>query len=298
MGIHRSAVRAEVYGGARRAGQRWGLTFVEVLVALAIFGSVMAVAYSAIVASIGVQARQEAVVGAQGKLRRVVEVLSQDLRSAVFGSLLDQPYSSEEHQVSFMLLTGGAGYALGNYSGPQSSVQLVGGDVSSFNGRSVLVVNRQGRGQLLRVTSVTGGSGMQTVSFNCSLTIPHTANTLLFEVDTFGISFDESARQLNVVPTSGSDELSLAFDIDQFQLEYVYSSGGQAPIVEPEPVRGPDGIAREIVRSGESYELSHIQLIIGTDVESASGTRRHVYTAQIALSPDGDYALKELTSCI
>src|SRR5690625_4055340 len=94
----------------RTARYSRGVTLVEVLVALAVFGVVMAIAYAAINGSLRIQSDQEAATTTQGKLRRIVEVMTQDLRSAVFGSITNEPYVSGNNQVSFMMLTGGAGY--------------------------------------------------------------------------------------------------------------------------------------------------------------------------------------------
>src|SRR5690554_5781419 len=89
-----------------------GMTLVELLVALAVFSIVLVIAYAAINGSLRIQSDQEAATTTQGKLRRIIEVVSQDLRSSVFGSITDAPYSSNQNQVSFMMLTGGAGYTV------------------------------------------------------------------------------------------------------------------------------------------------------------------------------------------
>lgn len=275
-----------------------GLSLVEVLIALAILGLVMTLAYGAIIGSVGTQARQEAGVTAQAKLRRVVEVLSQDVRSAVFGSLLDQPYTTNGSQVSFMLLTGGAGYALDKYLLNQTNVTVIGGTTAGLAGRSVLIVNQQGKGQLLRVTSVSAGSGKQTLNLNCSVNVAHTANTLLFEVETLGVSYDESAEQVNVIVDSSADEAPLAFDINDFRIEYVYAATGKDPIVRNTPNRVLGTISSTLESAGTTYTLKRLQLVIGTDAVTREGTKRYANTAQIDIAAGGDYALKELSSCI
>src|SRR5690625_3286969 len=92
------------------ASRQRGVTLVEILGALAVFSVVMAIAYGAINGSLRVQADQEAATTTQGKLRRIVEVITQDLRGAVFGSITTQPYASDNSQASLQILTGGAGY--------------------------------------------------------------------------------------------------------------------------------------------------------------------------------------------
>lgn len=289
------AVSDTNYG--RMIGTR-GLSLVEVLIALAILGLVLALAYGAIIGSVGTQARQEASVTAQAKLRRIVEVLSQDVRSAVFGSLLDQPYATNGNQVSFMLLTGGAGYALDKYLLNQTQVKVIGGTTASLLGRSVLIVNQQGKGQLLRVTGVSAGSGKQTLTLNCSVNVAHTANTLLFEVETLGVSYDDAAEQVNVIAAASAAEAPLAFNINDFRIEYVYSADGRDPIVRTTPNRVLGSISQTLESGGTTYTLKRLQLIIGTDAVTREGTRQYTNTAQIDISAGGDYAIKELTSCI
>jgi len=84
-----------------------GMTLVELLVAMAVLGIILTVAYSAMVSSLRVQTDQEAITTSQAKLRRVVEVITQDLRSAVFGSITNQPFASNDRQISFALIAGG-----------------------------------------------------------------------------------------------------------------------------------------------------------------------------------------------
>src|SRR5690625_5243306 len=93
-----------------RASRQRGLSLFEIFVALAVFSGVMVIAYGAINGPLRVHADQEAATTTQGKLRRIVEVITQDLRGAVFGSITTQPYASDNSQVSLQILTGGAGY--------------------------------------------------------------------------------------------------------------------------------------------------------------------------------------------
>ncbi|MGQ9511442.1 MAG: PulJ/GspJ family protein, partial [Thermaceae bacterium] len=58
-----------------------GFTLLEVVVALFLLGVLMGAAYSAIVSFTRDRAQLDARASAQAKLRRIVEVLTQDLRS-------------------------------------------------------------------------------------------------------------------------------------------------------------------------------------------------------------------------
>ncbi|MCV5738384.1 prepilin-type N-terminal cleavage/methylation domain-containing protein, partial [Escherichia coli] len=62
-----------------------GFTLIEILVALAVLITVTAIAYNGMIQSLQTQSDQEAATNSQAKLRRVMEVITQDLRSAIFG---------------------------------------------------------------------------------------------------------------------------------------------------------------------------------------------------------------------
>jgi len=90
--------------------ERRGFTLVELLLALAILATLLAVAYGGVIQFMQSRSDLEAAINAQAKLRRIVEVFTQDLRSAVFGGLSATPYPSGNASVSFALIEGGAGY--------------------------------------------------------------------------------------------------------------------------------------------------------------------------------------------
>lgn len=66
--------------------ERRGFTLVELLLALAILATLLAVAYGGVIQFMQSRSDLEAAINAQAKLRRIVEVFTQDLRSAVFGA--------------------------------------------------------------------------------------------------------------------------------------------------------------------------------------------------------------------
>lgn len=265
---------------------------------------VIGLAYGAIINSIGTQSRQEANVSAQAKLRRVVEVLSQDVRSAVFGSIIDQPFVSSDTQASFMLLTGGAGYSLTRYSLGETHVDVVGAVPGVAAGRNILLVNQQGRGQLIGVTAVTPGSGSRSgttrLTLNCGVSVPYTNEfaPLIFDISTLGIRFDEADEQLYVITDSWATEAPFAFDITDFRLEYVYTATDAEPLVRNQPHREGGLPTRSFTDGGNNYSLARLQIIIASEAVTRSGVTPHIYTAQIDLMSHEDFSLKELTSCI
>jgi len=274
-----------------------GLSLVEVLVALAIFSIVMAIAYGAILNGLNTHSNQEATVSAQAKLRRVIEVISQDVRSAVFGSIIDSPYTSGENEVSFLLLTGGAGFALAPYGLNTTQVDVISSTVGPRTGSQVVIVNQQGRAVLTRVTGVSSLSGRQRLSLSCSVPVAHTTNTLLFEVTSLGISYDEGSQELSIRMGRGA-EAPFAFDISDFRVEYVYTADGEAPRTFDGPVRTAGVPERTFFSGTTEFTLSSLQFAIGTEATTRSGTRQHSYSAQVNLLSSQDFMLRELTSCI
>src|SRR5690606_5790547 len=121
--------------GMNRASRTTGMTLIETLVALFVSGIVATIATTGVVNVLRVQAVNEAATSAPAKLRRVTEVLTQELRSAVLGGVTNAPYASNNTQISFLLLDGGAGYqVLPHDSGKNSSfVEAANVDISSGN---------------------------------------------------------------------------------------------------------------------------------------------------------------------
>lgn len=275
-----------------------GLSLVEVLIALAVFATVMALAYGAIVNGLSTHSNQEATVGAQAKLRRIVEVVSQDIRSAVFGSILDTPYTSDTRSVSFLLLTGGAGYALEEYSMGASQVNILSSSTADLVDRPVLVVNQVGVGVLARVTHVTNQSGTRRLTLNCGVAVPHTTNTLMFEVGYLGISYDAGRQEIDIRTTDAPDATPLAFDITDFRVDFIYTADGEEPIVQAEPHRVGTVLEPTMDVGGTRYDLGRLQFVVSTEAESMGRTRTHSYSAQVDLLGNQDFMIRELTSCL
>lgn len=275
-----------------------GLSLVEVLIALAVFATVMALAYGAIVNGLSTHSNQEATVGAQAKLRRIVEVVSQDIRSAVFGSILDTPYSTDSSSVSFLLLTGGAGYALENYSMGATQVSILSSSTAELVGRPVLVVNQVGVGVLARVTHVSNQSGTRRLTLNCGVAVPHTTNTLMFEVGYLGISYNAGRQEIDIRTSDVPDATPLAFDIADFRVDFIYTADGEEPILRTEPYRVGGVLEPTMEVGGTKYDLGRLQFVVSTDAESMGRTQRHSYSAQVDLLGNQDFMIRELTTCL
>lgn len=282
----------------REARNVSGLSLVEVLIALAVFATVMALAYGAIVNGLSTHSTQEATVGAQAKLRRIVEVVSQDIRSAVFGSVLDTPYTTDAQSVSFMLLTGGAGYALEDYLMGASQVNILSSSAAELVGRPVLIVNQVGVGVLARVTHVNNQPGTRRLTLNCGVTVPHTTNTLMFEVGYLGISYDAGRQEIDIRTTDSPDATPLAFDITDFRVDFIYTADGEEPIVRNEPHRVGSVLEPTMDVGGTIYSLGRLQFVVSSDAVSMGRTQTHSYSAQVDLLGNQDFMIRELTTCL
>lgn len=283
-----------------------GLSLVELLLALAVFGIVLAIAYGAITGSLRIQSDQEAVTTAQGKLRRVVEVLTQDLRSAVFGSIANAPYGSDENQVSFMMLTGGAGYpvlapdwSIGFSEQNEIVVQIP--DASHLVNREVVMINGvTGQGIVLPVNRATSHDGNWRLQSHCKNAIAYALNsTLMFEVETVGLRHDESEQAI-FTTIQGNREVPFAFGISDFRIDYVYTSPTGELRVQGHPEQSDNGVpTRSFVDGGDIYTLERVQFMVAANADSGTDIREVSYVGQVDLSrTDAEhFQVEELLPC-
>lgn len=289
------------------------MTLIEALIALAIFGIVLSLAYGAITSSLRVQNQQEALTTTQSKLRRIIEVISQDLRSAVFGSITDDPYVSGPQQVSFMLLTGGAGFPVLDGSNFTTRLQfdaLIPAGTAISAGQQVVLVNTAGLGVVLPVTNVSSvsGSGTRTVSTSCRLTIPYEEGVLMFQIETTGMRYDVDSGHM-FLETAGVDEQPFAFDLSDLRFDYVYTytspesdavtgSPAETVIIETDPRRGAHGLpVRTFVDSGFMFTLTRLQVVAEAIAEVNGRETTHAFSGQVDLSRAAHFKVEEIVPC-
>lgn len=291
-----------------------GLTLIEVLVALLVFGAVATIATTGVVNVLQVQATNEAATSAQAKLRRVTEVFTQELRSAVLGGVTDLPYESDANQISFLLLDGGAGYqVLPHDSGRNDSfkqaanVTITAGGTRAevtgdLEGSDVLMVNAHGDAVILPITDVQQNGGPSSSTFrlahpSCANTIDYTPNTLIMSVRSLGISFDPSSGTLYQRVGAGSP-VPLAFDMDGVDLEYVYQEADGTPHVLTEPLRENGVPARESQIGGEDVTLARVQVTVSASERSFGGREvNRSYTGQVEMSSNPSFRIEKVVPC-
>jgi len=283
-----------------------GFTLIEILIAMAIFGIVLTVAYSGIVSALRVQSDQEAVTSAQARLRRVVEVVTQDIRSAVFGSVTATPYASGETSISFMLLSGAAGFPVedsANFAQATTSVVAArSAEATLLNGKRVVMVNGNGQGVVFTVRSVSdlGNHRFQVKHGTCRNTIDSAGGGQLCEISQLGLRYDDADRI--IYQSTGGDEQPLAFNVDELRLEYTYHTGAASAadptIVRTSPFLSNGVPTRKYVdASGYTYILDRVQMVISSTEQSRGRGIERTYSGYVDLSSNAHFTLMEVLPC-
>lgn len=285
-----------------------GLSLIEVLIALFVLGIVAAIATTGVINGLRVQSVNEASTAVQAKLRRITEVFTQELRSAVLGGVTNQPYDSGSASISFLLLDGGAGYQVIDHTGnfqDSNSKRIVAPaataeELDLFPGQALLV---NGNGEAV-VFTVTGISNPAETLFDvqhgsCGAMVPFTDNnTILLSVRSLGLRFDKGTGTLYQTDGAAA-EVPLAFAIDAFNLEYVYRplSGGD-PVVLDEPIK-VDGVPmRNGTYSGENVTMARVQLTIGASELSGRGNSlERSYRGQVEMASNPTFQIQKVVNC-
>jgi hypothetical protein len=240
-------------------------------------------ASSGIITVLKVHRAQEAAVNSQAKLRRVSEVVSQEIRGAVLGGIMNQPYASTATSISFALLDGGAGYPVQSLT--SSSVDIVSNTAPDLAGKNVLMINKDGEAIMMGINTVQslGSSWYRLIHGSCSNALSATTNMLLFKVNNVGFSYDHATDVLNY--QLDGQTFAAAFNITDFRLDYVYTQTDGTPVVQPAPLVIGAAPQKKGVIAGNDVELSRLQLVLSTQARtSGSKTLERTYSSQIDLA--------------
>jgi prepilin-type N-terminal cleavage/methylation domain-containing protein len=270
-----------------RTGPRRGVTLIEVLVALAVLSIVFLLTSSGIVTALQTYRVQESTTSAQSKMRRVVEVVTQELRGAVLGGISNFPVATGETSVSFLLLAGSGGLTVLQDAGwgTSSSTQVfepnLGVIEDQFRGFPALVVNAND--QAVAIPNVTGvDPSTGTIAHaGCVYAIDYTPSTQLFSVRAMGFRYadDEDILYLREVQegdASEDAEVPFAFGITGFEIEYQYEDpdGTLATLTAP-PVSSDGTPLASYDSGGTTFDLARFKLTISTDTPDGRGTREY-----------------------
>lgn len=279
--------------------RRLGITLVELLIALFVFSIVALLAGSGIVQALRVQSLNEASTSLQGKLRRVTEVISQDLRSTVLGAVVDAPYASGADQISFTVAVGGQGYEVRQVGGnpwPANVFRVFTDQQPVVAGDRILIVNGSGLGATVPVSGVVDqGNGRFDVSVGggCTTTVGFSHPVRMFVVDAVGyrlLANGDLQRQ-----AVGEAAQSLAFALSAFEIQYAYRHGDGSLELRDAPRTDAAGTPLRVdgqrVLESVRVRLAAEQTIFG------NRTVERAYAAQIALPPPGSVNLGSVVSC-
>jgi prepilin-type N-terminal cleavage/methylation domain-containing protein len=290
--------------------RRLGFSLVEVLVALTVFAVVLAIAGSGIVQALRLQQLNESATSLQAKLRRVTEVIGQDLRSSMFGALTASPVVSDDASVSVMLATGNGDYQVlpaggGSFS---NSAQLnIFADAASaaalgIDGRTVVLTNSAGAGIVFEVTNVSRVGGPSSREWNivhagCNNTIAWDEGTRLSVVDLTGYTFDADTGVLSRQRVGGAAR-ALAFDLSGFEVAYTYVGDDGGTLNRTTPFASGGGAPlRVAVDGGVTYVLDSLRVTVSAEEPVAGRVVTRSYVAQIAMPSTGSASLASVVTC-
>lgn len=284
-----------------------GFTLVEALIALGVLAIVLAIAYGAISQGLRVQSGQEAATATQARLRRITEVFTQEIRSAVLGAVSNTPYTSGNSAVSFMLLDGGAGFQVTAISGSSNNIRVVASDAEiGPKNTQVMLVDAGGQAVLFNVGSNTDGSGgtrlVTPTGSSCFTGLAATAsganrNALLFRVKTLGLSYD-GTDTLYQRERNGAAQ-ALAFNLSGVNITYVYEGKDTKKLYSLTTPLLDGGLpSRNGVHGGEPVELLRLQLELSSEGHSLGGTVERSYVSQVELGSNPSFSIRAVKSCV
>lgn len=290
--------------------RRTGFSLIEVLVALAVFGVVLAIAGAGIVQALRLQQLNESATSLQAKLRRVTEVIGQDLRSSMFGTLTGSPVASGGASVSVMLATGNGGYQVlptGGQSFPSSAQLNILADAPDvaalgLEGRYATMTNGANAGVTFQITTVSRVGGPSSSEWNvvhagCANTIAWDERTYLSVVELTGYAFDPATGTLSR-QRAGAAARPLAFDLSVFEVGYTYVGDDGTTLNRATPFATADGVPLRVAVDGAAiYVLDSLRVTVSAEEPVAGRVVTRSYVSQIAMPSTGSASLASVVTC-
>ena len=305
-------MRRATRGAAGRSDRR-GFGLVELLVALAVFAVLVAVAGGVLVQALKMFRHNEVATELQGSLRRSAEVVAQDLRSMAFGALADTPVETGPTSVALLLPDGPAWPVYPHDSGRNASfvnaanVQIGASAASAaaldVAGREVVMKNGQGIAVVLPITNVSRRGGATSRTWNlvhpaCANTIDYTdGTTILQRSAAVGYGVDPTSGELSRYAANGVRE-PLAFAVDTLTLRYLYVAPDGDVETRDAPYENADGAPLRTVRvGGEERHLDAVRVTLVGRAEGPFGTIERTLTTLAPLPEPGPQTAEAVVPC-
>ncbi len=281
----------------RRADLR-GITLIEVLIATVILSVVLLLTTSGIIQAIRTHDVQDQNTSSQAKMRRVVEVLTQELRGSVLGGISDFPVASSGTAVSFTLLTGTGGHIVTSHAGwgSEEETHFFEPDPSSLDElrfRPALIVNGTGDALIVSNVESVDASVPSVQHSGCTMAIDWTRDTQMFGARALGFQYDANQQTLFLTEVLNGtlDTIPFAFGITGFDIDYEYERTVDREVLEidrrDEPVKVDGWPVAEFVDGTDTFELNRLKLTISTSGEGGRGARE--YVGYVEMSGSGDF---------
>ncbi|WP_233498309.1 hypothetical protein [Meiothermus sp. QL-1] len=277
----------------------------ELLLALLVLVLVMSIAFSTSIQGLQLNQANEAISSAQNKARRVLEVLSQDLRTAAFAVITHVPFDSNATGISFAQVAGGAGYTVTAVAG--GGFTLVSNSPTLTSeipaGSRLILVDGNGNAVLTRASStpVVSGLNLYTIATTCAnLPISVTTETLASVVNLMGYSYDANNRKLIYRVQGDPAPTDVAYDVSNFRVDYVYRRRSGTTLSEE---RNPSGYLVNnraqvyFTSGGAEYALRRVQFTLGVQVPLRGRNVERTYTGQVDMINTLYYEARTVSTC-
>lgn len=211
-----------------------GFTLLEILVAMAILSILFTIILLTTFQGARVQSSTERRVGLDSSLRRTTQIITQDLRNAVYGMLTSTPYASDVDSFS---VTQAADTASQSVAGPpvafQSSSSLSVLAQAGFSWPTstyFILVNpalAQPNATIFSTNSPSVGAGLVVLNHVGANTICYSTSNLVQKVNLIGYELNPSQKILyrRVVNEFGNDVSPVAFGVSGFSIAYIAANG-------------------------------------------------------------------------
>lgn len=284
-----------------------GVTLVEMVLGLGILAIVLVITLQVFSQILRIQGDQEALISAQTRLRRVSEIIAQDVRGAVFGGIINQPRASDTSGFSVALLSADNGYPASYSTVNDTAVKIIGPPsppAFAWSGNYAFLYSGE-KGIVLPITPTpTATSGnVYTMSVGCAVTLPYVGNsattannTLLFPVKAASYWLDTSTNTLRYQEL-GQSAQDVAYDITAFNIDYVYQSASGTLEVNPSDYKSNNAVQLLIKRAGGDVRLVRLRITLSAREKSFGAYKTRTYTSELSLANNGILNLNEVAQC-